>query len=99
MNENNFGADCTTSDFYFCVWCEELGIAQIDPWKIRQSVAQDAQTAVEMFAKDYDERYNSLIAKSCSSQYIIIFVSDWRGIITKFEIEVESQPVYNARSI
>ena len=93
--------------FYFSVWCCETEYSQTEPWKIQQIIAQNAQTAAEMFVKDYDKEADRFFAKNVSSQFnnsqcsdrLFVYVQDWRGLTTKFEIVVESQPVYYARRI
>jgi hypothetical protein len=91
------------TDLYFNVWCNETYYLMANPWKVKQIVAQDMQTAAELFVKMYDKEsfwsYN-FFARICSDHNnIVINVRDWRGRIQKFEILIESKPVYIARSI
>ena len=85
-------------DFYFHVWCIQLGFTQAEPWKIQQIIAQDMQTAAELFVKWFDERNKNLTFNQFADE-ATVFVQDWRGIIVKFKIIVEMNPVYIARRI
>lgn len=100
---NSIESKMNSSDpcgFYFSVWCYEAGYTSIAPWKIQQIVAQDMQTAAEMFVQDYDKKTDRFFAKNWNKiKNMIIWVQDWRGRIAKFEIEVETKPVYYARRI
>jgi len=80
-------------DFYFYVWCEQFGYTQANPWKVQQIVAQDKNTAALLFIDWYDER-NPYTLADIITKDLIIHVQDWRGVITKFEIE-EIKTKYN----
>jgi len=105
-NENNnklcTACEATDLDFYFYVWCEQLGFYQKDPWKVQQIVAQTKRIAALLFIDWYDER-NPYAYKSAFGHHrladiitknLIIHVQDWRGVVTKFEIE-EIKTKYN----
>jgi len=88
------------TDFYFNVWCERLGYTQVNPWKIQQLVAQTMEIAAELFVKDWDDKNINILTRSRWTGDIIIYVQDWRGIITKFAIErIEIKYNYILRKI
>jgi len=87
------------SSLFFNVWCDDTQYTQAKPWKIQQLVAQDMRTAIKLFVQNYDKKHNIIFAKNQQYKDAIIYVRDWRGIIAKFNIKVEMQPVYIIKRI
>lgn len=92
---------------YFSVWCYETGYTQsqsfiVDHLKNNSvSGADNMQDAARFFVRTYDKIGGDMFfAKNWNKiKNMIVWVQDWRGRIAKFEIKVESQPIYYARRI
>ncbi len=81
--------------FYFSVWCYEVGVLQKDSWKIHNTAeAQTMQEAGQMFIED-------LLKELTPGEVdnIIVWVQDWRGRIGKFEVTVKMKPIYTVKRI
>ena len=99
-NKTNCSTGLKSEEFYYGVWCNETYYLQNNPWYISQHDTLDMQDAAKIFVEQYDKEWHTFFAKICSEiNNIVIFVQDWRGRIAKFEILIETKPVYIVRRI
>jgi len=86
-------------DLYFLVWCDELGYTISHPYRIHQLIAETAENTARFFIAWYDKHNYYPVAKIVTED-LIIYVQDWRGIISKFTIDkIETKHNYILRKI